>query len=308
MKKALIIGGKGKVGMYLVPMLAAAGWELVNVSRGKIEPYLKDSAWDRVTQSRLDRNAPGFEEKIAEIKVDVVVDMICFKNEDMIRLINAIRDKVSHYLVTGSMWMHGHSAMVPVKEEECRVPLEEYGIQKELMDKTIASEFRTRGFPGTVIHPGHIVCPGDIPINPQGYKSLEAFKILKEEKPLYLPNFGMETLHHVHARDVAALFFAAIQAERSAFGDGFHAVSPRAVTLKGYAEEVANWYGKKAVLRFEPFETWKSRVSPVEAEETLTHIQHSPCGSMEKAERVLGFRPQYNSYEAIRECLGSFGL
>ena len=157
------------------------------------------------------------------------------------------------------------------------------------------------------MHPGHIVCPGDVPINPQGCKSLDAFRTLREGKTLYLPNFGMETLHHVHAEDVAGVFFAAIQTGKSAYGEGFHAVSPRAVTLTGYAREAASWYGKEADLAYEPYETWKARVPAEDAASTLTHMLHSPSGSMEKAKRLLDFVPKHTSYEAVRECLQSFG-
>lgn len=307
MKKAVIIGGRGKVGSYLVPMLVSEGYEIINVSRGQTEAFVKNEAWEHVTQVSLDRNKPGFESEIRNLKADVVVDMICFQNEDMLRLVNALRDSVTHYLVTGSAWMHGHSGVVPVLEDECREPLEEYGIQKSMMDKTLAQEYTKNGFPGTAVHPGHIVCPGDIPINPQGFKSLSAFNKLKVGEPVYLPNFGMETLHHVHAEDVAGVFLAAINAGKPSFGQGFHATSSRAVTLWGYAMEVAGWYGKQADLRFEPFDEWKNRVSEEEAAATFTHISHSPSCSMEKAKRLLGFEPNHTSYEAIKECISSFG-
>jgi nucleoside-diphosphate-sugar epimerase len=308
MALAVIIGGKGKVGSYLAPLLAAEGFELINVSRGKTGPALAGPVWEKVRQINLDRGAAGFAERIAELKPDVVFDMICFETADMLALAKALGGKVSHYLVTGSMWMHGPGTELPVAEDEDREPLEHYGEEKSRMDRAIAQEFRTGGFPGTIVHPGHIVCPGDVPINPQGCKSLAAFEILKKGEPLWLPNFGMETIHHVHAADVAGVFMAALKAGKAAFGEGFHAVSPRALSLRGYAAAAAAWYGKKAELRFEPYDAWKTRFSSQDAETTLTHILHSPSGSMEKAKQLLGFRPAYTSLEAVRECLRSFGL
>ncbi|MBQ4622947.1 MAG: hypothetical protein IJB51_00220 [Clostridia bacterium] len=38
--KACVIGGKGKVGNYLMPMLVRAGYEVYSVSRGKTDFYL----------------------------------------------------------------------------------------------------------------------------------------------------------------------------------------------------------------------------------------------------------------------------
>ncbi|MDR1157558.1 MAG: NAD-dependent epimerase/dehydratase family protein [Oscillospiraceae bacterium] len=305
MKKAVVIGGRGKVGGYLVPMLVEEGFEVACVSRGQTEPFAKQDAWRQVRQVNLDRSAADFADAVRALGADVVVDMICFEDADMRRLIGTLRGAVAHYLVCGSVWMHGPSGAVPVLEEEGRFPLEAYGVEKDKMDKTIARAFAEHAFPGTAVHPGHIVCPGDVPINPQGCKSLDAFYTLRAGAPLYLPNFGMETLHHVHARDVAGVFLAAIRAGAPAFGQGFHAVSPRAVTLRGYALEAAGWYGRQADLRFEPYDVWKTRVSEEEAEATLSHIAHSPSASTEKAARLLGFAPRYTSFEAIRECLAS---
>ena len=308
MKKAVIIGGRGKIGSYLVPSLIKNGYSVTNISRGKTEPNIKDDIWKDVIQLNLDRKQPGFEEEVAKLKADAVFDMICFENDEILKLIKALRNSVSHYLVTGSVWIHGAGGAVPVVEDECREPMEHYGIQKNLMEQTIVEEYKKNGFPGTIIHPGHIVCPGDIPINPQGNKSLEVYKTLKAGEPLYLANFGLETIHHVHAADVAELFMAALKAGKPSFGQGFHAVSPRAVTLQGYAKEVSAWYGKKADLKFEPFDIWKKRVSVTEADATYSHIMHSPNLSMQKAKDLLGFVPKYTSYEAVRECLKSFGL
>jgi len=308
MKKAVIIGGRGKVGSYLVPALVESGFSVVNISRGITKPNIESPAWKDVEQLTLDREADGFADKVAALSADCVIDMICFENSDMNALIDRLSGNVGHYLVCGSIWIHGRSRTVPVKEEESRDPPDHYGQQKSLMDYSITARFQDSGFPGTAIHPGHIVCPGDVPINPQGFKGLSAFTALRDGESLRLPNFGMETLHHVHASDVAGVFMAAIKAGKPAFGEGFHAVSPAAVTLYGYAVEVAGWFSKEARLLFEPFDKWKNHFSDSDAEATLEHIHRSPSCSMEKAHRLLGFTPEFTTYEAVRECIASFGF
>ena len=138
MKKAVVIGGRGKIGSYLVPMLIKAGYAVTSVSRGKTQPYVQNDAWDQVQTVLLDRAQPSFEDAIAALSPDIVVDMICFTDADIRALIAKLRGKVQHYIAIGSMWMHGHSTVVPVMEHECREPLGEYGIQKSAMDYTIA--------------------------------------------------------------------------------------------------------------------------------------------------------------------------
>ena len=109
MKKAVVIGGRGKVGSYLVPMLVRAGFDVDCVGRGLSEPFVKSPEWDRVHIVRFDRREEEFPDALVALKPDVVVDMVCFTEKEMLRLIGALRGRVEHYLVCGSMWMHGRS-------------------------------------------------------------------------------------------------------------------------------------------------------------------------------------------------------
>jgi nucleoside-diphosphate-sugar epimerase len=303
MKKVTIIGGKGKIGSYLVPRLLESGYEVTNISRGEtILPRL-DKKWDHVQQVKLDRRQPDFADRIAELNQDIVIDNICFRDDDMRQLIAKLHGLVGHYLVIGSIWMHGPSTIVPCPEHLNRRPLEEYGREKNKMDLSIQQLFARNGFPGTIVHPGHIVAEGFVFINPQGNINLQVLRDLRGGRPLTLPNFGLETLHHVHADDIAGLIMAAITNGPPSFGQGFHSVSPEAVTLAGYAQEVAGWFNQTANLVFQPYETWVHSVSSEDAELTLQHIQRSPCCSMDKARRLLGFIPRYTTYQAVRNSL-----
>ena len=69
------------------------------------------------------------------------------------------------------------------------------------------------------------------------------FKKLAKGDEVLLPNIGMETVHHVHADDVAQAFMAALGNWNQAVGESFHVVSSEALTLRGYAEAMAAWFG-----------------------------------------------------------------
>ncbi len=303
MKRVVIIGGKGKVGTYLVPMLCADGFEVVNVSRGASQSYLPHGCWNSVEQVNLNREDPEFPQKISALKPDIVVDMICFQETDLKALTNALAGKTEHYLACGSVWIHGPVSVSPCTEAQDLTPFGTYGIEKLKMVHTLEREYALHHFPGTIIHPGHIVGPGHLPLNPQANKNPAVFEALIHGQPLELPNFGMETIHHVHAKDVAGVFLAAIRAGSISYGQSFHAVSSGAVTLKGYAQEVASWFGTQAKLVFKPFDEWKNGKDTHDAEQTLDHITRSPNYSMEKAKRLLGFSPRYTSFEAVKEAL-----
>lgn len=305
--RVVVIGGSGHVGTFLVPRLVEAGHGVVSISRGQREPYQVHPAWQSVEQVTLDREAEEaegtFGERVLGLEPDVVVDMICFTPESARQLVAALRGRISHFLHCGTIWVHGHSTKVPTTEDQARRPFGEYGVQKARIEAYLLAEARRGGFSATVLHPGHIVGPGWAPVNPAGNFDLTVFERLARGEELALPNLGMETVHHVHADDVAQAFVRSLDSWSVAVGESFHVVSPAALTLRGYAEAVAGWFGEPVRLRFLPWEEWREGVSEEEAEGTWDHIAHSPNCSIAKAGRLLGYQPRFSSLQAVRESL-----
>ena len=305
--RVVIIGGSGHVGTYLVPRLVAGGHEVVVVSRGQREPYQAHGAWAAVEQQTIDRAAAEaagtFGAQIRDLRPDAVIDMICFTLDSARHLAEALRGSVQHFLHCGTIWVHGPSAVVPTTEAQPRTPFGEYGIQKAAIEAYLLDEARRRQFPATVLHPGHIVGPGWAPLNPTGHFNPAVFTQLAAGAELALPNLGLETVHHVHADDVAQAFECALAHWGAAVGESFHVVSPAALTLRGYAEAVAAWFGQPARLSYLPWPEWRETVSEAEANATWDHIAHSPNCSIAKAERLLEYRPRYSSLQAIYEAV-----
>lgn len=305
--RTVVIGGTGHVGTYLIPRLTEAGHEVICISRNQREPYQPHGAWGQVELIEIDRekvDAQGsFGMQIAEMEPDVVIDMICFTLDSARQLTEALRGKVQHFLHCGTIWVHGPSLVVPTTEEQPRRPFGTYGIQKAEIEAYLLREARLNGFPVTILHPGHIVGPGWTPLNPAGHFNPEIFVRLARGEPLTLPNLGMETVHHVHADDVAQAFMRAIANRSAALGESFHVVSPAAVTLRGYAEAMADWFGEPAVLQFQPWDEWCNTVTKEEAQATWDHIAHSPNCSITKARRLLDYNPRYSSLQAVQEAV-----
>jgi nucleoside-diphosphate-sugar epimerase len=305
MTRAVIIGGAGHVGTYLTPRLVTAGFEVINVSRGLRQPYRPHAAWKSVRTVTFDRDAMEksgtFGAEIRALKPDIVIDMICFTPESARRLVDSLAGHIQHFLHCGTIWVHGPSASVPTAETAPRRPFGTYGVNKAAIEAHLLDRARRSEFPATIIHPGHIVGPGWEPLNPAGHFDPQVFSILAQGEELSLPNLGMETVHHVHADDVAQAFMAAIAHRSVALGESFHAVSPAALTLRGYAEAMALWFGQEAKLTYLPWEEWKRARSERESSQTYDHIAHSPNCSIAKAQRLLDYRPRYSSLDAVYE-------
>jgi nucleoside-diphosphate-sugar epimerase len=305
--RVVIIGGSGHVGTYLVPRLVEAGFEVVNITRGQREAYQPHAAWKQVQQVVLDREAEDaagtFGQKIRDLKPDVVIDMICFTESSARQIVEALRGQVIQFLHCGTVWVHGPSVEVPTTETQPRRPFGDYGIQKAAIEAYLLHEARHNGFPVTILHPGHIVGPGWIPLNPAGNFNPQVYGQLARGEELALPHLGMETLHHVHADDVAQSFMQALAHWRNSVGENFHVVSGAAVTLRGYAEAVASWFGQPANLTFMDWTAWSETVSQEDADKTWEHILHSPNCSIEKARRLINYQPRYSSFQALHEAV-----
>lgn len=305
--RVVIIGGKGHVGTYLVPRLVEAGHEVICISRGLSAPYHSHAAWTSVREVRLDRaaeeQAGTFGGRVRALEPDVVIDMICFTLESCRHLVEALRGGVQHFLHCGTIWVHGPSAIVPTAEEQPRRPFGEYGVQKAAIEAYLLDQARRGSFPATALHPGHIVGPGWKPLNPAGHFNPDAFSRIARGETLALPNIGLETVHHVHADDVAQAFMQAMANWSAAVGESFHVVSPQALSLRGYAEAMYAWFGQAPKLAFQPWDQWRATVSDDEARATWDHIAHSPNCSIAKAQRLIGYQPRYSSLQGVQEAV-----
>jgi nucleoside-diphosphate-sugar epimerase len=306
--RTLVIGATGHIGTWLIPRLVRAGHDVIAVSRGDRQPYHDSTEWKAVQRVTIDRTATeesgAFGGLIAQQNAEVVIDLICFTPESATQLVTALRSKVRHFIHCGTLWVHGVPVTRPYDETAPRKPFGDYGIRKAQIEKLLLDEAAI-GFPATILHPGHITGPGWNPINPAGNLDREVFNRLSRGDVVNLPDDGMATLQHVHADDVAQAFALAVENAESAIGEAFHVAAREPVTMRSYAESVAGWYDRDANLHFLPWDEWKRTVSERDAELTRDHSLHSPCASIEKARRVLGFEPRYTAAEAARDAIGA---
>ena len=303
----VVIGGTGHIGSFLVPRLVEAGHRVICVSRRRRQPYIAHQAWSEVEHAVIDRAASeregGFGQLIAALGPDVVVDLTCYTLESAVQLCDALAGRATHLVHCGTIWVHGSSVEVPTTEEAPRRPFGDYGCRKASIERYLLEQARAGRVPATVLHPGHLVGPGWAPISPAGNLDPRIFDDLANGRPVRLPNLGMETLHHVHADDVAQAFAQAVARPGASIGESFHVVSPAAITLRGYAERMAEWFGAEPRIVFLPYAEWRRGVPERDAAMTLDHLLHSPNCGIEKARARLGYAPRYSSLAAVQEAV-----
>jgi nucleoside-diphosphate-sugar epimerase len=306
MSRVVVIGATGHIGTYLVPRLVRGGHEVIAMSRGTREPYQPSRQWDSVTAITVDREARDaegtFGAQVAGLHPDVVIDLVCFTAASAQQLVDALRPSRPLLVHCGTIWVHGPALRVPVTEDEPRTAYGDYGTGKAQIEALLHRETMAGGVPSVVLHPGHISGPGWAPITPAGNLDASVWTSLATGQPLALPDHGMGVLHHVHADDVAQAFERALT-RPAAIGASFHVVAEQAMTLRGLAAGVAQWFGREPVLDFVDWAEFEQRVGSVQAEVTREHTFRGITASIDRAREVLGYAPRFSTLEALHEAL-----
>jgi nucleoside-diphosphate-sugar epimerase len=305
-RRVVVIGATGHVGTYLVPRLVRAGHEVVALSRGERVPYRPAPEWgsvQRVTADREAEDAAGtFGGRIAELRPDAVVDLLCFTAASARQLVEALRPTRPLLVHCGTIWVHGPAARVPVTEDEPRTAYGEYGTGKAAVEALLHRETVAGGVPSVVLHPGHISGPGWPVITPAGNLDPDVWRRLATGEPLVLPDLGLGVLHHVHADDVAQAFERSLT-RPAAIGSSFHVTSEQAMTMRGLAVGVAGWFGRQPRLELVGWPEFERRVGAEHAAVTRDHAGRNIAASIDRARDILGYAPRYSSLEALHESL-----
>ncbi|SEQ45489.1 NAD-dependent epimerase/dehydratase family protein [Microlunatus flavus] len=303
-----VLGATGHIGSYLVPRLVRAGHEVVAASRGTREAYHPDPAWDDARRVVLDRDASDAEgttaaQVLAE-RPDAVVDLVCFTPDSARQLVEGLRGEVGLLAHCGSIWSHGLSTSLPMEEDDPKHPFGEYGVGKQAIeDLLLAESASSGGLPCTVVHPGHISGPGWRVINPVGNVDPRVWATIARGEELTVPGDASATMHHVHADDVAQVFELALQRPEASVGEAFHAVSARALTVRGFAEAAYAWWGHEARLRPVTWEQFRAEAGDEHAGTSWEHLHRSQVCSISKPQSRLGYEPGWTSDAAAHEAV-----
>jgi nucleoside-diphosphate-sugar epimerase len=306
--RILIIGGTGHIGSYLVPRLVQGGHEVTVVARRPSPQYTDPRlAWGQVEwvlADRAEEEQDGtWARRMAALDADVVVDLICYAPEQNRLMVEAFEGRIQHFLHCGTIWAYGPPSRVPYRESDPRRPIDDYGRNKAAIEADLIDRYRTTGFPATIIHPGHISGRKWLPIDPQGTRDgVGIYEKLARGETVHLPRFGRETIHHVHGDDLGQLFESAMINRQAALGEAFSGVAAYAMSLVGCCEFVAHLFGREPNLEFAAHEDM-ARIMGDAWAVTKDHIDHSPCCSIEKGQRLLGYSPRFTTEEIYVESI-----
>ena len=302
-----VLGATGHIGTHLVPRLIRAGHAVVAASRGTREPYHDDEAWGQAERVVLDREASDADgttaAQVLAQRPDAVVDLVCFTPASAAQLVEGLRGHVGLHAHCGSIWSHGLSTSLPMSEDDPKHPFGEYGVGKHAIERLLHAETAAGGLPSTVVHPGHISGAGWPVINPVGNVDPRVWATIARGEELVVPGDASATMHHVHADDVAQVFQRVLDVPEASVGQSFHAVSARALTVRGFAAAAYGWWGHEPRLRSVPWAEFEGIVGAEHASTSWEHLHRSQVCSIAKGVGRLGYSPGWSSQAAAREAV-----
>ena len=129
------------------------------------------------------------------------------------------------------------------------------------------------------------------------------YEKLARGEVVHLPRAGHETIHHVHADDLAQLFESAMINRQASVGEAFSGVAAYAMTLVGCCEFVARLFGREPNLEFVSDEEMERVMGAGAWAVTLDHLDHSPCCSIDKGRKLLGYEPRFTPEQIFVEAI-----
>jgi len=152
--KVLILGGTGVISREIVGQLLERGDEVTLYNRGNSSLKFKGEV-AQIVGDRNDRQ--GFESAMHQQKFDVVIDMICFNQQDAESTLRAFAGRVEQIIVTSSVAAYKRPyRSVPTQEAAEELwdnPEFGYAYHKAQMELCLQQAIREQQLPITILRP-----------------------------------------------------------------------------------------------------------------------------------------------------------
>lgn len=225
--KILMIGGTGTISRSITELLIERGWQVTLLNRGN-RP-LPEGALS--LQADISDEA-GVAAKLQGQSFDVVADFIAFRPGQVQRDIRLFKGLCRQYIFisSASAYQKPLSAL-PITESTPRYnPFWQYSRDKIACEQLLMEEYRSSGFPVTVVRPSHTYDKTNIPVALHGAKgSWPVLQRMLDGKPVLIHGDGTSLWTLTHSRDFAK-GFAGLAGNPHAIGQAVHITSDETVT------------------------------------------------------------------------------
>ncbi len=297
--RVLIIGGTRFLGREITIRLAERGDEVTLVNRGRTQWELPDGV-ERVIAD-IDEQG-SLCAAVGDRAFDAAVHMIAMSGPRAAGVIDAIHDRIGHYVQCGSTGVFMPLRYVPADEDHpVDPPPNEWGgfNGKAASDQAARERCGEHSLPLTILRPTAIIGPGDVPLDYWGGRDPRLFQRMLDGEPAIIPECGEGLIQFGDVRDLADAFVLALDQPEKA---GEYNISSRyAITHNYYAELLADAMGVELCVEQMPAEEIISRYEDtgMVSRRGMRFFARHMCFTIDRARRELGYDPRHTAEDAI---------
>jgi nucleoside-diphosphate-sugar epimerase len=215
--KVLVMGGTRFNGLALVQELVKWGHQVTVLNRGKSEARLPRP----VRRLYADRtNHEQLREVLGPEEFDVVQDLSGYALADVQPLVEVFRGRIGHYLFGSSTVIYARPRILPIRESD---PVDrserqtEYGQQKLKVEAYLFEQYRSTGFPATVVPLSMVLGPNNMVAD----REQRMFQRLLLGRPVLIPGDGT-TLSQIGHVDDGAVALRMLMLQPQTFGKRYN--------------------------------------------------------------------------------------
>jgi len=306
MMHALVTGGAGFIGSHLVERLLADGHAvrvLDDFSTGKLEnlpdhPHLEVVRGGVEDVDTVERCVTGvdwiFHEAAIASVPRTIADPLASQRVNYAGTVNLLEAAVHHgrprLVFAASAAAYGDLPGLPKREDAMVRPLSPYAVDKLASEHACAVYHHLHGLHAVCLRYFNVFGPRQDPSSPySGVISIFVDHVLRGSAPAILGD-GEQTRDFVFVSDVVEANLRAVQMDAAA-GGLFNIGTGNATSLNGLLETLCRIRGVEC----------RPEYGPARAGD----IRHS-CAEVQRAHRVLGWRPSVSLEEGLTQLLDGY--
>jgi len=239
--RALFIGGTGTISTAVSRLAIEKGWELALLNRGNRTEMIPEGA--KILQADI-ADTEKVRDLIRDLQFDVVADFIAYVPQHVERDIALFSGKTRQYIFisSASAYQKPLSCFRITESTPLANPYWEYSRNKIACEERLMQEYRTNGFPVTIVRPSHTYSETSIPLGIHGKGSWSVIDRMLKGKPVIIHGDGTSLWTLTHSSDFAKAFLG-LMGNPAAIGHPFHITSDEALTWDQIYDRVGDALG-----------------------------------------------------------------